>query len=154
MNLRNPSFTTVTKGSQVRVEIFGNSVVEQKTLYLTCLFLPSKIRTPEPDPGFPRGRVPVPNFPENCMKMTKIGPIGRGTRLRFYYADPPLDSKLHDIYLWIFIAARGGCRQPANNFLHVHSLFHFGQKCLLPDSFPAFSGVSRNLVHLARIWQC
>ena len=109
--------------------------------------------TPEPDPGFPRRKVPVPNFPENCMKMTKIGPIARGTRLGFYYMDPPLDSKLH-IYQWIFIAVRGGFRRPANYFLHIHSLFHVGQTFVLPDSFPAFSDLYRNLVHLARIWHC
>ena len=57
--------------------------------------------------------------------MTKIGLRGRAARLRFYYKDPLLDSKLHDIYLWIFNAVRGGFRRPANYFLHIHSLFHY-----------------------------
>ena len=45
------------------------------------------------DPGFPRGGANpkrATNFPENCIKIKKIGP-GRGnTHPNFYYVDPPL----------------------------------------------------------------
>ena len=37
-----------------------------------------------------------PNIPENCMKMKKIGLIGRsgeGAHPKFYYVDPPLDNE-------------------------------------------------------------
>ena len=44
--------------------------------------------------GFPReeGRQAIirPNFPDNCMKMKKIGPRGESGRPKFYYVDPPL----------------------------------------------------------------
>ena len=34
------------------------------------------------------------NFPENCMKMKKIGLMeGRGAHPKFYYVDPPLDNE-------------------------------------------------------------
>ena len=50
---------------------------------------------PEADLGFPRGRQPeretpsyyLANFPENCMKMKKIGPSVSPKNL--YYVDPP-----------------------------------------------------------------
>ena len=31
-------------------------------------------------------------FPENCRKMKKIGPRGKGCSLKFYFVDPPLIS--------------------------------------------------------------
>ena len=51
---------------------------------------PIRPLTPAADPGFPEGmqtprgrRQPIiqPNFPENCMKIKKIGPIGGGSKL-------------------------------------------------------------------------
>ena len=38
------------------------------------------------------GRQPIiwPKFPENCMKMKKIGPSKGGARPNYYYVDPPL----------------------------------------------------------------
>ena len=54
------------------------------------------------DPGFSRGSQPQrrrvgcqpitrPNFPNNYMKTTKIGPRGKGW-IKFVYVDPPLFS--------------------------------------------------------------
>ena len=33
-----------------------------------------------------------PNFPENCLKMKKIGPRRGGARPKFHYIDPPLPT--------------------------------------------------------------
>ena len=64
--------------------------------------------SPVADPGFPRGgganslgganiRFCQPNFPKNCMKLKEFGPSeGGGTRPKFYYVDPPLQSDVHN----------------------------------------------------------